>query len=162
MGRYPEAITAFDNAIKQKPEFIHLAYYGKGLALSRSGKVMEAVIALEEAVKAKSDSVLAWTILSLANTKLGRSDQALLAINQAIKLQPNNPNLYNEKLVVLSNLKRYQEAIDAIDQAIKLSPHADFYYNRGVVRSRLGDNQGAIADLQKAADLLQKQGLSAE
>jgi Flp pilus assembly protein TadD len=162
LGRYPEAITAFDNAIKEKPEFIHLAYYGKGLALSRSGKVMEAVIALEEAVKAKSDSVPAWTILSLLNTKLGRFDQALLAVNQAIKLQPDNPNLYNEKLVVLSNLKRYQEAIDAIDQAIKLSPHADFYYNRGAVRSRLGDNQGAITDLQKAADLLQKQGLSAE
>ncbi|MFM6473126.1 MAG: tetratricopeptide repeat protein, partial [Dolichospermum sp.] len=24
--RYPEAIKAFDEAIKQKPEFIHLAY----------------------------------------------------------------------------------------------------------------------------------------
>ncbi|MFM6010965.1 MAG: trypsin-like peptidase domain-containing protein, partial [Dolichospermum sp.] len=33
LRRYPEAIKAFDEAIKQKPEFIHLAYYGKGLAL---------------------------------------------------------------------------------------------------------------------------------
>ncbi|MCW9679854.1 trypsin-like peptidase domain-containing protein, partial [Dolichospermum planctonicum UHCC 0167] len=38
LRRYSEAIQAFEAAIKQKPKFIHLAYYGKGLALYWSGK----------------------------------------------------------------------------------------------------------------------------
>ncbi|WP_051503185.1 MULTISPECIES: trypsin-like peptidase domain-containing protein [Nostocales] len=33
LSRYEEAVTAFDEAIKLKPAFVHLAYYGKGLAL---------------------------------------------------------------------------------------------------------------------------------
>ena len=153
LGRYREAITAFDNAIQQKPAFIHLAYYGKGLALLGSGKPEAAAIALEQAVKAKSNFVLAWSSLSTANRGLGKFSEALLAINQAIQLQPDNSNLYNQKSVVLFNLKRYQEAIDAIDQAIKLSPRTAFYNNRGLARSDLGDNQGAIDDFNQAIKL---------
>ncbi|WP_082801150.1 tetratricopeptide repeat protein [Cylindrospermopsis raciborskii] len=53
----------------------------------------------------------------------------------------------------------YRGAIDDYTQAIKLNPNdALAYYNRGIARSNLGDNQGAIADLQKAADLFQTQG----
>ncbi|WP_175459393.1 serine protease, partial [Cylindrospermopsis raciborskii] len=160
LGRPREAITAFDNAIQQKPAFIHLAYYGKGaglallsLALFDSGKVEEAAIALEQAIKAKSDFVPAWDYLSLAHGRLGKFNEALVAINQAIKLQPDNSNLYNTKWQVLSSLKRYQEAIDAIDQAIKLSPRVAFYNNRGVARFQSGDKQGAIADYNQAITL---------
>ncbi|MBG0744868.1 MAG: serine protease, partial [Cylindrospermopsis raciborskii KL1] len=153
LGRNREAITAFDNAIQQKPAFIHLAYYGKGLALAWSKKNMESVIALEQAVKAKSDFIPAWNSLSIVNRELRKFSKALLAINQAIQLQPDNPNLYGEKSIVLFNLKRYQEAIDAIDQAIKLSPRASLYSIRGAVRYESGDKQGAIADLNQGITL---------
>ncbi|MGC8451482.1 MAG: tetratricopeptide repeat protein [Cylindrospermopsis raciborskii] len=49
--------------------------------------------------------------------------------------------------------------MDDYTQALKLDPnYALAYNNRGLVRRDLGDNQGAIADLQKAADLFQTQG----
>ncbi|MFM6820105.1 MAG: tetratricopeptide repeat protein, partial [Dolichospermum sp.] len=105
LRRYPEAIKAFDEAIKQKPEFIHLAYYGKGLALGSSGKYPEAITALELAVKFKPEFVPAWDTLSVVYRQSNQLDKALVAINAAIRLEPNNPNLYNEKYVVLSNLK---------------------------------------------------------
>ncbi|MFM6496890.1 MAG: trypsin-like peptidase domain-containing protein, partial [Dolichospermum sp.] len=150
LRRYPEAIQAFEAAINQKPKFIHLAYYGKGLALSWSGKDSEAITALELAVKFKPDFVSAWTYLSVAYRESNQLDKALVAINEAIRLQPNNPNLYNEKYVVLSNLKRYKEADVAINKAIELSPRAAFYNNRGNVRKELGDKQGAIDDYNQA------------
>ncbi|MFM6009549.1 MAG: trypsin-like peptidase domain-containing protein [Dolichospermum sp.] len=150
LRRYPEAIKAFDEAIKQKPEFIHLAYYGKGLALSWSGKGSEAITALELAVKFKPEFVPAWNTLSVVYRELNQLDKALVAINAAIRLEPNNPNLYNEKYVVLSNLKKYKEAAAAINKAIELSPRAAFYNNRGIVRKELGDKQGAIDDFNLA------------
>ncbi|MFM6266822.1 MAG: tetratricopeptide repeat protein, partial [Dolichospermum sp.] len=150
LRRYPEAIKAFDEAIKQKPEFIHLAYYGKGLALYWSGKDSEAITALELAVKFKPEFVPAWDNLSVVYRELNQLDKALVAINAAIRLEPNNPNLYNQKYLVLSNLKKYKEAAAAINKAIELSPRAAFYYNRGIVRNDLGDKQGAIDDYTQA------------
>jgi tetratricopeptide (TPR) repeat protein len=150
LRRYSEAIQAFEAAIKQKPKFIHLAYYGKGLALYWSGKYPEAITAFEQAVKSQPDFVPAWDTLSTVYRQSNQLDKALAAINQAIQLQPNNPNLYNEKYVVLSDLKRYKEAAAAINKAIELSPRAAFYNNRGVVRNELGDKQGAIDDYNLA------------
>jgi tetratricopeptide (TPR) repeat protein/S1-C subfamily serine protease len=150
LRRYPEAIRAFDAAIKQKPKFIHLAYYGKGLALGYSGQYPEAITALELAVKFKPDFVPAWYNLSLVYRGSNQLDKALAAINQAIQLQPNNPNLYNQKYGVLRDLKKYREAAAAINKAIELSPRAAFYNNRGNVRNELGDKQGAIDDYNQA------------
>ncbi|MFM6785122.1 MAG: tetratricopeptide repeat protein, partial [Dolichospermum sp.] len=110
LRRYPEAIQAFEAAINQKPKFIHLAYYGKGLALSWSGKDSEAITALELAVKFKPEFVPAWNYLSTVYRESNQLDKALAAINKAIQLQPNNPNVYVQKGVVLFSLKKYREA----------------------------------------------------
>ncbi|MDM3844989.1 MAG: tetratricopeptide repeat protein [Aphanizomenon gracile PMC638.10] len=150
LRRYSEAIQAFEAAIKQKPKFIHLAYYGKGLALGSSGKYPEAITAFEQAVKSQPDFVPAWLYLSAVYRESNQLDKALAAINKAIQLQPNNPNLYNEKYAVLSDLKKYREAEAAINKAIELSPRAAFYLNRGVVRDELGNKQGAIDDYNLA------------
>ena len=150
LRRYPEAIQAFEAAIKQKPKFIHLAYYGKGLALSSSQKRPEAITAFEQAVKSQPDFVPAWLYLSVVYRQSNQLDKALAAIDKAIQLQPNNPNLYNEKSAVLIDLNRYREAAAAINKAIELSPRATFYMNRGVAKSGLGDKQAAIQDYNQA------------
>ncbi|WP_298912142.1 tetratricopeptide repeat protein [uncultured Nostoc sp.] len=52
-----------------------------------------------------------------------------------------------------------QGAIAAYTEAIRLNPNfAQAYTNRGVVRADLGDNKGAITDLQQAADIFKQQG----
>jgi tetratricopeptide (TPR) repeat protein len=133
LRRRSEAIQAFEEAIKQKPKFIHLAYYGKGLALFWSGKYSKAIAPLEQAVKSKPDFAPAWYYLGIIYEVSKQPDKALVAINNAIQLQPNNPNLYNQKYEVLDELKRYAEAEIAINAAIELSPRAAFYCNRGVL-----------------------------
>ena len=150
LRRYPEAIQAFEAAIKQKPKFIHLAYYGKGLALGWSGKYPETITAFKQAVKSQPDFVPAWYYLSVVYRESNQADKALAPIDKAIQLQPNSPNLYNQKYLVLRNLKRYREAAAAIKKAIELSPRAAFYLNRGYVRNELGDKQAAIDDYNQA------------
>jgi tetratricopeptide (TPR) repeat protein/S1-C subfamily serine protease len=150
LRRYPEAIQAFEAAIKQKPKFIHLAYFGKGLALAWSKKRPEAITALEQAVKSQPDSFPAWYGLSIGYRESNQLDKALAAINKAIQLQPNNPNVYAQKWAVLISLKRYREAAAAINKAIELSPRAVFYLGRGLVRFQSGDKPGAIDDFNLA------------
>ena len=150
LGRYQESVEAFDQAIKLKPAFIHLAYYGKGLALHSDKKYQEAVDAFDQAVKFKPDFVAAWDQQSTAYVRVNKMDKALFAINQAIQLQPNNPNLYNNRLLVLLSLKKYAEAEIAISKAIDLSPRAAFYFNRGFVYDQQGKLELALADYSQA------------
>ncbi|MDB9333545.1 tetratricopeptide repeat-containing serine protease family protein, partial [Nodularia spumigena] len=127
LRRHSEAVKAFEQAIEQKPSFVYLAYYGKGLALGSDKKYPEAIAALEQAVKTNPDFVAAWQILSLSHRTFNQFEQALVAIETAIQKQPKNPNLYNEKWGILYDLKRYVAAEAAINEAIKLSPRAAFY-----------------------------------
>jgi tetratricopeptide (TPR) repeat protein/S1-C subfamily serine protease len=150
LRRHSEAIQAFDAAIKQKPKFIHLAYFGKGLALYWSEKYPEAITALQQAVQSQPDFFIAWYNLGVGYLGSNQLDKALAAINKAIQLQPNNPNVYAPKSVVLISLKRYREAAAAINKAIELSPRAVFYVVRGLVRYESGDKPGAIDDFNLA------------
>jgi len=153
LRRYQEAITAFDEAIRLKPAFVYLAYYGKGLALGWSGKYSEAIDALESATKLKPEFVAAWQTLSEAYRGFQQPEKGLIAIEKAIELQPNNPNLYNQKWVLLGNLKRYVEAEAVINKAIDLNPRAVFYNNRGFLYFEHKTGELALADFNKAIDI---------
>ncbi|BAY37678.1 tetratricopeptide repeat protein [Nostoc sp. NIES-2111] len=155
LGRYSEAVTAFEAAIKLKPSFAYLAYYGKGLALFADEKDQEAIAALESATKLKGDFVAAWQTLSVVYRELNQPQKALVAIEKAIQiqLQPENPNLYNEKWRVLKDLKQYTQAQAAINQAINLSPRAAFYNNRGLLYSEQKKWDLALADFNQAIAL---------
>ncbi|HEY9693005.1 MAG TPA: tetratricopeptide repeat protein [Oculatellaceae cyanobacterium] len=153
LRQYKEAVKAFDQAIKLKPDFVYLAYYGKGIALLRDGNDLEAVAALEKAVQLEPNFVAAWERLSVVYQELGQPEKALAAINQAIQLQANNPNLYNGKFSVLNYLKRYDEALDVINIVIKLNPRATFYSNRGSVYYNQEKRELAIADYTKAIEI---------
>ncbi|MDB9389616.1 tetratricopeptide repeat-containing serine protease family protein, partial [Microcystis aeruginosa] len=175
LGRYEEAIKAFDEAIKQNdPDNVYLAWYGKGLALFALDKYQPAIEALQQAIntlpkgedlKKFHSSILqrqsgVYRSLGDFSTSAGRErearenyEQALTVINQAISLVPNNPNSYNEKYAVLSRLKRYDEGLAAITQAINLAPRAAWYGNRG---NLYGDQQKyklALDDYNKAIEL---------
>jgi len=148
--RFEEAIKAFEAAIKLKPSFVYLAYYGKGLALSYNGKDQEAIAAFESATKLKPDFTAAWRSLGLIYRDLKQPEKALLAIEKAIELQPKNPNLYNEKFGFLESLKQYIEAETAINKAIEINPRAAFYNNRGVLYYKQKKWELALADYTQA------------
>ncbi|BAY42115.1 tetratricopeptide repeat protein (plasmid) [Nostoc sp. NIES-2111] len=150
LRRYDEAVRAFDEAIKLKPTFVYLAYYGKGLTLGSDGKYQESIATLESATKLKPDFVAAWQTLSVAYRDFKQPEKALIAIDKAIQLQPNNPNLYNDQYLLLNNLKRYAEAQAAINKAIELNPRAAFYNNRGFLYFEQKQWKLALADFHQA------------
>lgn len=78
---------------------------------------------------------------------------------QVIPLQPEKSLFFLSLGNSHFGLGDYVEAMAYYTQALQLNPHsASAYYNRGEVRSKLGDKNGAIADLKKAVDIFQSQG----
>ncbi|GCA73495.1 TPR repeat-containing protein YrrB [Microcystis aeruginosa NIES-2520] len=161
LGRYEEAIKAFDEAIKQnESENVYLAWYGKGLALGYLDKYQPAIEAFQQAINTlpKRENLKKFHSSILQNQSVGyryleNYEQALTVINQAISLFPNNPNSYNEKYAVLSRLKRYDEGLVAITQAINLAPRAAWYGNRGNLYYYQQKYDLALSDYSKAIEI---------
>jgi tetratricopeptide (TPR) repeat protein len=152
-SRFSEAVEAFDRAIALEPEFIYLAYYGKGLALGYEEKDKAALASLSLATEANPNFAPAFLHKSSILQQLNRPKEALVDIETAISQQQDNANLYNQKGAILSDLKHYGEAEVAYNQAIKLNPRSSFYTNRGGLYDDQGKLDLALADYNKAIAL---------
>jgi tetratricopeptide (TPR) repeat protein/S1-C subfamily serine protease len=150
LRRFPEAEQAFDRAIQLNLAFVHLAWYGKGVALGEQGKVQEAISALETSLSKYPTYTPAFLSLSIGFRSLKQYEKALATLNKAIQFAPKNASFYSEKARVLIYLKRYQDALSASSQAIELSPRAAFYNNRGATYASLKNYPKAIADYDRA------------
>ena len=165
LRRYDEAVQAFDKAIALNPEFIHLAYYGKGLALSFDALSFDAEYAeyaeygaalasFDQATETEPNFASAFYYKSLLLYGLNRWDEALVATNREISLQQDNANLYSKKAFILSKLERYSEAEAAFNQAIEINPKlAKAYYNRGTLYAEQEKLDLAEADFNKAIEI---------
>ncbi len=153
LERYKEADKAFDEVIKRKPSFVHLAYFGKGFNLGNQDKYYWSAIEFEQAVKLKPDFVAAWRLLSLMYLNSDQYDKALIAANKTIQLQPKNPSGYFMKALALTSLGRDEEAQAAMTEAIELNPRSFNYSFRGIIYIRQKKWGLAKADLDKAIKL---------
>ena len=150
LERYTEAVAAFDRATALNPEFVHLAHYGKSLALSYDDQIEAALVSLELATEIEPNFAPAFDRQCTLLGSLGRSEEALAAIEKAISLLPDNANYHSEKGVYLLELKRYEEAETAFDRAISLVPRSLFYYNRGVLYQQGKKPDLALSDYSQA------------
>ncbi len=96
----------------------------------------------------------------LKQKKLQDYQGALADYNRAIQLKPKVANTYaNRGSLKYDNLQDYKGALADYNRAIQLdSSVALSYFYRGIVKDKLNDKKGAIADMKQAAILLKKQG----
>jgi serine/threonine protein kinase/Tfp pilus assembly protein PilF len=80
---------------------------------------------------------------------------ALAAFDAARKIRPGWPLLHYLRGGVLQELERFREAREAYDHYFLLerNPEAAAYEARGLVRTKLQDHAGAVADFSRALDL---------
>ena len=157
LGQFDEAITAFDRAIALKPEFIYLAYYGKGRTLiaipeERTGREEDelAVDSFERATNSNPKFAPAFEDKNFVLRRLNRFDEALAAIKTATILEPENANYHFYLANNLSELQRFDEAIVAYDKAIEITPRSSYYYNRGNCYYNRGKIELALKDYNQA------------
>ena len=126
----------------------------QGYSLLQLGRLEEAVVAFEQAIRLDPGSADAYYNLGGALQELGRLEEALDAYKQAIRLRPNDVEAYNHQGGVLMRLGRLEEGLVAVEQAIHLDPnYSSAYYNRGVVLGLLGRPAEALVTLEQAIHL---------
>ncbi|MGD0784834.1 MAG: tetratricopeptide repeat protein [Sedimentisphaerales bacterium] len=120
IGRYPEAIEEFGQAVKIRPHYAD-AYNNRGAAYDDIGRYPEAIEDFSQAIRIRPDAEV-YTNLGIVYRRLGRYAEAIDAYKQAINIKPGLAEAYNNLGFAYSGLSRYAEAIDAYKQAIKIKP----------------------------------------
>jgi len=159
-GKYPEAITALQQAVQSQPDFVPGWLYLSG-GYTGSNQLGEALAAINKAIQLQPNNPNLYNEKYVVLSDLKRYREADAAINKAIELSPRTV-FYNNRGVVRNDLGDKQGAIDDYNQALKFNPNlTQAYYNRGVVHLQLGDKRKAREDLQRAAQLFMAQGNTA-
>jgi tetratricopeptide (TPR) repeat protein/S1-C subfamily serine protease len=118
----------------------------------------EAIADYTEAIRLKPDFADAYNARGLAYHLQEKYPEAIKDYSEAVRIYPK-PFYYGNRGEAHRLQGDYQEAITDYTEAIGLKPDfADAYNARGLAKAEIGDKQGAIEDLQKAAQLFREQG----
>ena len=116
---YEEAIAAFDQATKIKPNFA-LAWTNRGYALGQLKKHLEKFSSCAQATYFEPDLAIAWNCRGLARYELKQYEDALEEYNRAISVDKNFLHPWFNKGQVLIKMGRHDEAIQATQKVLQL------------------------------------------
>jgi Flp pilus assembly protein TadD len=121
--RFPEAVAAFDEALRQHPGDweVRLA---RTVSLLQAGQLDPAATELNTLVRERPDHVGARSNLALALSQLNRLAEAAVQYGELVRLQPNDAQLHNSYGVALAQAGRLPEARTQFAEAVRLDPNA--------------------------------------
>jgi serine/threonine protein kinase len=152
-GQYKEALAAYDQVIKIKPNMA-LAYWGRCDSLSSLKQPDGAIVACNDALDLRPDYPEALWSKGKAFKQQQRIIEALRLFEQATALKPNFVEAWVDQGMALQEVGRSVEAIEALDQAIALNRNsAEAWSTKGAALWNLGRFDAAINSLDKALQI---------
>lgn len=152
IGKYREAVKAFDRAVTLNPDF-YQAYYAKGVAFYGQEKYREAVAAFDRANQINPGIYEIWRLKAVTLQQIKKYPESLIAIEKAIQLNPSDAVLHIYRGSSLFALERYEEAKNAYTKAIELNPTYFAYSFRADAYFGLRDYPIALSDYNKLVEL---------
>jgi Flp pilus assembly protein TadD len=150
---FPDAATAFQQAIKLKPDYID-AWNNLGWAYTESGKFADAVNVFQQLIEFTPNDAKVWSDLGGAQAALGHTSDAIAAYHMTIQLKPDDADAHFHLGAALANQGAFVDAVNSFRLALKYKPdYADAWFNLGVVSNRQGENNDAVVFFQKAVKL---------
>ncbi len=135
--RYPEAATAYGNAIAQigTPKQAHwILYYTRGISNERAGNWPAAEADFREALVLQPDQPMVLNYLGYSMVeKQENLDEALAMIEKAVREEPEDGYITDSLGWVYYRLGRYQDAVEPMMRAVQLTPEDP------VINDHLGD-----------------------
>jgi len=148
-----KAVHIFTKVVALLPEN-QRAWYHLGVALSKGGKLMEAITPLQRSIQIYPAYSYPYNSLGNIYDDLGRYDEAIAAYKQAIQLNPTFAYPHHGLGYVYNNQGRYDEAITAYKQAIQLDPTYPYpHHSLGYVYYQQNRYDEAIVAYQQAIQL---------
>jgi tetratricopeptide (TPR) repeat protein len=156
-GYWKSSIELWNHALrvtKNNNNNKYLAHNGLALALFAEGRIDQAFIHYNEAIRLKPDNARLYNYRARAYTKLGQYQHAFEDYNEAIRLKPDYANGYNDRGNAYTEIGQYQRALQDYNEAIRLNPNYEVLYNnRGLDYTKLGQYQRAVEDYNEAIRL---------
>jgi tetratricopeptide (TPR) repeat protein len=149
-------IDLYDDASQNRSR-LALAYLTRGTAHKRAGDAARAETDYREAIRLHTipiesgeREVINYNDRCWARAVSGIDlDQALADCNEALRLMPDFVPALDSRAFLHLRGGRFQEAIADYDTAIMGSPQDSWsLYGRAIAKMRLGDAQGAQADIE--------------
>lgn len=151
---YPQALLSFDQALKIKPKIFYKAWYYRGNALVRLGRVEEAIISYDQALKFNPDDQQSWFNRGVALGNLGNIQQEILSYDQALKVEPYFHKAWYNRGVALGALGNIEEEILSYNEALKIEPnYSQAWYNKSCAYTLQSQTKLALESLEKAISL---------
>ncbi len=119
--KYEDAILAFDEAVKIKPNFVE-AWTNKGFAQGKLGRHLEKFSSCARATNIDPNFAEAWNCRGLARADLQQFELALIEFDKAISVDGNFYNGFFNKGQILLKLRRSEESIKTTRIVLSIKP----------------------------------------
>jgi tetratricopeptide (TPR) repeat protein len=158
MSSFDRAIEDLNQAIKLSPQdpSLHALAAKAYLDLGQSEK---ALASYNRAVELSGDPPASlFEARGLVHSRTGQSSLAIADFTKSIEIDPAGSTAYADRGLEYLVQKRYKEAVLDFSDSIKNGQELAVSYKfRGQCKYFLGDPKGAVADLEKAAQLCRSQ-----
>jgi len=150
---YESSDALWIDTLAQNPncEMVHTNF---GCALLQKGRVDEAMVQLQKAVKIHPNDAETHSNLGNALLQKGQVDEAMAEYEKALGINPNYAKAHCCLGVALLQKGQVDEAIKEYKKAVEIAPTlAEAYENIGAALSQKGQMDEAIAQFQKALEI---------
>ena len=146
------AIEAYSEVLKRHTRST-FTFLRRGVLLARLGKHAAAIKDFSAALELEPNQFQCLASRGLARQNLGDHQAALADFRRALEQRPKNaPTLLNQALS-LEALGKLKEALRSYDAAFAVQVDPAVLYNRGLVKLKLDDGPGAIADFERSLEI---------
>lgn len=118
---YPSAIASYGKALAIKPDK-NEAWYNRGIALGKLGRLEEAISSFDKALEFKPDLDQAWNNRGSTLANLERFEDAIFSFDKALELKPENPNTFYNKACCYALQANSEAAVENLKLAISQEP----------------------------------------
>jgi tetratricopeptide (TPR) repeat protein len=152
-GKFQEAVTAFEEALKLKPNSI-IALQSLAGTLKAMGELSRGQEVLRRASHIAPQNADIWFQYGLLDAQLGHTENALEKIQKAVTLNPDLPEVYTSLGAAFAGNGQLNLAEDAARQALSIDPYdAAAYDVSGRVLDANGKTSEALYAFEKATRL---------
>lgn len=152
-GMYRNEFTLYQTTLARNPA-AWMAHNNLALALTRDGRIDEAITHLESALKIRPDYPQAESNLGDNLTRLGRPREAIPHLERALRLRPDFADAHNNLGSALVAEGRLTEAIPCFEAALKHKPLFPLALrNLGLALAQSGRTDEAFRHFARAVEL---------